>query len=95
MKKSRLLVMALPFLIIARLAEPQSASTGIQLVGSHQISVDNATHPHVESFLAVDPRDPQHLLATAIVIVNGETRSYPYASFDGGKSWTRGRVQFL
>ncbi len=39
-----------------------------------------------ESFIAVDPRNPQHLLATAMVVVNGELHAYPYASFDGGKS---------
>lgn len=68
------------------------AGAGIALVSSHQISVDNATHPHAESYIAVDPKDPKHLLATAIVVVNGESRAYPYASFDGGKSWTRGKI---
>ena len=54
--------------------------------------LERCTHPHVESFIAVDSRDPQHLLAASMVVINGETRSYPYVSFDGGKSWTLGQV---
>ncbi|MDQ6633540.1 MAG: glycoside hydrolase [Gemmatimonadota bacterium] len=90
MTNSRCTVLLL--LAMARLAGAQPASPAIQLLSSHQISAANATHPHVESFIAVDPGDPRHLLATAIVIVKGEVRSYPYASFDGGTSWARGRM---
>jgi hypothetical protein len=70
----------------------QVARPGVQFVSTQQISVDHATHPHVESFIAVDSRDPQHLLAASMVVINGETRSYPYVSFDGGKSWTLGQM---
>jgi hypothetical protein len=70
----------------------QSAGSKIELLRARHISVDQAHRPHVESYIAVDPRDPRHLLATAMVSVNGQPRAYPYASFDGGESWARGRI---
>src|ERR1043166_7064773 len=82
----------LALLTIAQPALAQSAASAIRPVSSHQISVDQATHAHAESFIAVDPKDPRHLLATAIVMVKGTDHSYPYASFDGGKTWARGRI---
>lgn len=62
----------------------QSTSSGIEPVKSSHISVDMARYPHIESHLAVDPLDPRHMLATAMVVVEGKIRTYPYASFDGG-----------
>lgn len=79
-------------LTITQLAFAQSAGSGIELLSARHVSVDQAERPHAESYIAVNPRDPLHLLATAIVIVDGETRAYPYASFDGGKTWARGRI---
>jgi len=70
----------------------QAVGSGIELLSARQISVDHPKRPHVESHIAVNPRDPQHLLAAAMVVVEGEMRVYPYASFDGGRSWTRGRI---
>ena len=93
--RSRLLMIAAMSAVGACGAGAQAAATkpsGIELVASHQVSVDNATHPHAESFIAVDPKDTKHLLTIANAIVGGNTVAYPYASFDGGKTWTRGRV---
>lgn len=70
----------------------QSVGSGIQLLSARQVSVDQANRPHVETYIAVDPRDPQHLLATAMVVVHGEMQAFPYASFDGGRTWARGRI---
>ncbi|MGH9713657.1 MAG: hypothetical protein ACRD5M_10200 [Candidatus Acidiferrales bacterium] len=58
---------------------------------SEQISVNDKATPYVESFLAIDPRDTRHMVAAGIAVVGGETRSYPYVSFDAGKTWTRGK----
>lgn len=76
----------------SRPAASQPTGSGIQSLVTHQVSTDEAERPHVESHIAVDSRDPKHLLATAMALVNGEFRSHPYASFDGGLTWTRGRV---
>jgi hypothetical protein len=73
-------------------ATAPSPASGIELLTAHQISVDHATRPHAESYIAVDPRDPRHLLATAMVVVGGQMHAYPYATFDGGKTWTRGQI---
>jgi hypothetical protein len=85
-------LLAIALLTTTRPVAAQVASSGIEFLTAHQISVANATHPHVESFIAVDLRDPQHLLAASMVVINGETRSFPYASFDAGKSWILGRI---
>jgi hypothetical protein len=88
----------MPFvwLILASLTFIQTApsppaGSGIEPLNARQSSIDQAERPHVESFIAVDPRDPQHLLATAMVIIDGTVHAFPYASFDGGKTWTRGQ----
>ena len=56
---------------------------------SKPISVDDPAARHVESFLAISPRDPRNLIAASMVF---GTRSgiAVYASADGGRSWTRG-----
>jgi len=79
-------------LIVTHPAFAQSMGSGIQLLGTHQISVDQPNRPHVETHIAVDPRDPRHLLATSMVVVQGEMQAFPYASFDGGRTWARGRI---
>ncbi len=56
-----------------------------------EISRDSPGDPHVETFLALNPRNPQNLLATSIAIENGKNASVVYASFDGGKTWKRAR----
>jgi hypothetical protein len=83
---------ALALLILAQSALAQSTRSGIELLRTSHVSIDQATRPHIESHVAVDPRDPRHLLATAMVIVDGRPRAHPYASFDGGQTWIRGRI---
>jgi len=62
------------------------------LVGppSH-ISSDHPTDPYAETLLAINPRNHRNLIATSMVSRNGETQCDVYASFDGGRSWKRGR----
>ena len=78
-------------LTLTQAAVAQSTGSGIELLTSRHISAAEADHPHVESHIAVDPRDPRHLLATAIAFVDGRAHSRPYASFDGGQTWAVGR----
>jgi hypothetical protein len=40
----------------------------IRVVRSQQISVAHPDRPHVESFLAVDPRDSRHMIAASMVV---------------------------
>ncbi len=70
-----------------------SQTSGIKISGGSHISVDHAKNPHVEPFLAVNPKDPKHWLATAIVNENGGTSCYPYVSRDGGRTWKRGQMK--
>jgi hypothetical protein len=79
-------------LILPSPIESQVISSGTKLVSSNQISVDNATRPHIESYIAVNATNPQHLLAAAMVVINGKSQSVPYVSFDGGKSWAAGKI---
>ncbi|HEY7114107.1 MAG TPA: sialidase family protein [Thermoanaerobaculia bacterium] len=60
------------------------------VASSVEVSTDAPLARHVESVLAINPRDPNNLLAA--VIDFGENGGVvPYASRDGGKSWSRGR----
>ena len=65
---------------------------GVTISAGTQISADNASNPHAESFLAINPKDQKNWLATAIVVENGGSFSYPYYTRDGGKTWQRGRL---
>src|SRR5688500_18706121 len=89
MQSSRVIAIALSVLAQPSLAQ---SSSGIELLTTRHVSIDNARRPHVETYIAVHPRNPRHLLATAIVSENGKIRSLPYVSEDGGQTWTRGRV---
>ncbi len=68
-------------------------TSGIKVSAGSHISMDKAKNPHVEPFLAVNPKDPKHWLATAIVNENLGTSCYPYVSRDGGRTWIRGQMK--
>jgi hypothetical protein len=83
--------LVLAALTLTQPAASPPAGSGIEPLNGRQVTIDQADRPHVESFIAVDPRDSRHLLATAMVVIDGTMHAFPYASFDGGSSWTRGR----
>lgn len=78
-------------------AQSQSAS-GIRRLNEEQISTANSASPHYESHLAIDPRDPRHMIAMATVqrvtvraTSDGKwvnSGSNLYVTFDGGSHWT-------
>jgi len=68
-------------------------SGGVVPGATYTISTDNPKNPHFESHLAVDPRDPKHMIATSTVHEAPEERSWVYATFDGGRHWVRGRTK--
>lgn len=53
------------------------------------VSQDAPGNPYAESFLAVDPRHPASMIATALTIGNGRLDSALYSSQDAGAHWTR------
>jgi hypothetical protein len=53
------------------------------------ISADAPTNAHGESFLAINPRDPNNLLAASNVVRESGTGTSAYVSRDGGQSWRR------
>jgi hypothetical protein len=59
-------------------------------VQSGEISADEPQARHVESVIAVNPRDPNNLVVASMVLDAGE-RVVVYASRDGGSSWIRSR----
>jgi len=52
------------------------------------ISADDPASQHVESWLAMNPRDPLNLVAASMVLGEHDWVA-AYASRDGGKTWTR------
>jgi len=60
-----------------------------EVVSSVEISADEPAVRHVETALAVSPRDPKILVAASIAF--GKTDGVPlYATGDGGRTWQRG-----
>ncbi|HEU4563909.1 MAG TPA: sialidase family protein [Gemmatimonadaceae bacterium] len=71
----------------------QAPAPAIRVLRSSQISTANPKQPHVESMLAIDPRDPAHLIAASMVgRASGKLGTNIYASFDGGRRWTPSRI---
>lgn len=65
----------------------------IRVVQSQQISVAHPRRPHVESFLAVDPRDSRHMIAASMVgLADGRVGAAVYATFDAGRHWMESRI---
>lgn len=65
----------------------------IRVVQSQQISIARRNRPHVESFLAVDPRDSRHMIAASTVaLADGRLGAGVYATFDAGRHWVESRI---
>src|SRR5260370_19564104 len=63
-------------------------TSDISVVSSAQISIDEPSVRHVESCLAINPRNPRNLVAASIVL--GERSGVAvYSSHDDGVSWLR------
>ena len=65
-----------------------SRPLAIVLGSSVHVSVDNPATPHVESFLAINPKDPSRLVASSVVAGPGDAAAV-YVSRDTGRSWER------
>jgi hypothetical protein len=80
---------------LAILAAPtpfKAPGSAITVFPDVQVSTDEPEARHVESVLAVNPRDPRNLVAASIVL-DSNTRIAVYASHDGGQSWSRGKEE--
>ena len=69
----------------AERASPARAPA-IEVVRSAHVSADEPAVRHFESVLAVNPRDPQNLVAAAFALSEGGG-VVVYASLDGGRSF--------
>jgi hypothetical protein len=69
---------------------PKAPGSAITVFPGVQVSADEPEARHVESVLAVNPRDPKNLVSAAIVL-GASARVAVYASRDGGQSWSRGK----
>src|SRR5216684_1558440 len=69
-------------------APPPAWPPRITVLPGGLISADDRASQHVESWLAMNPRDPLNLVAASIVL-GAHDWVAAYASRDGGKSWVR------
>src|SRR5689334_7056657 len=89
----RLLVVVVVLHALPRSVIAQSSSQSIRVILSSQISTAHPKRPHIESFLAVDPRNPKHMIAASMVErPSGQLGTDVYVSFDGGQRWSASRV---
>ena len=72
---------------------PPEVEPGVIIVrGDRTVSTDGPRLPVTEPYLAVDPKDGNHLVAAAIVIKKSDLSvadCATFVSFDGGMAWTR------
>jgi hypothetical protein len=99
-------VLVLTFLLssaTSAIAQAVSAGpTGIEVGPQHHVSADLPNLPHVEPIIVVNPHDPRHLVAAAIVIRDARSERLPdtwtvevLVSVDGGVSWGRRQLPRL
>jgi len=74
---------------IASRAPSAKASRAFEVVSSVEVSADAPLARHVESVLAINPRDPNNLFA-GVMDFGDEGGVAAYASRDGGRTWSRG-----
>lgn len=66
--------------------------SGISVTANHSISSDEQSVPHVESQLAIDPKNPRHMIAASLALDKaGSLYSAFYVTMDGGATWHRSR----
>src|SRR5438445_11359710 len=80
------IVVAVTSSVVGQDSKP-SRQPAIVLGSSVHVSADNPKAPHVESFLALNPKNPSELVASSIVY--GETRAGVDLSGVAGASWGR------
>jgi hypothetical protein len=86
---SSLLFCPLTLLLLGASADPTPETVpGIAVGPSLHVSTDEPAARHVESWLAINPRDPHNLIAVSMVF--GDRGGVAaYASHDGGTNWVR------
>lgn len=65
---------------------------GISVSSDNHISWDSPTSPFFESFLAINPRDPNNLIATSMLVADGVVGTRLYVSLNGGRTWARSKT---
>ena len=83
----------LPLTVVHSSALRQGSS--VSIVGRAIPSADMSNSPHVEPRLAIDPKNPQHLLIGAMLFRRdggGDSECTPLVSFDAGATWRRGAL---
>jgi len=85
---ARLTVAALGWPIHGTAVSAQVPPPMLTLGDEVQVSHERPGVPHIESHIAADPSDPDHLVTVSITFTaTGEATSTSFASFDGGRSW--------
>ncbi len=92
----RLVPMLLLLPLLAGAAGQTNAAVPAQAGFSANVRVNvTQTDQQQEPTLAVNPKDPQHLIAAAKDWRNGEKQVWHYRSSDGGATWTDGHLPGL
>lgn len=73
--------------VVAPLLAQGTGITGITVSAGTHVSTDTPTAPFVETFLAMNPRDRNNLVATSMMGTGGSMVTRVYASRDGGRTW--------
>jgi hypothetical protein len=63
----------------------------LAVLSSSPISAADPRSPHAETFAAVNPRNPQNIVAASLAIESGQMASAVYFTLDGGRTWARAR----
>lgn len=69
--------------------DPASPGATIRVTATAAVADGALGLEPVEPWLAVDPNDPKHLIASAMTTATDGLQAVVYASGDGGRTWTR------
>lgn len=97
MRRLREGIVPMVLMICASSATAQIASHSSTVGDNILVTGDAPTRPHVEPFIAADPADAQHLVASTIAFTRSDAwfTIAVFTSFDGGRSWRRSKIEGL
>src|SRR5687768_13127353 len=77
-------------IVVPSVLAGQASTGGIRKLASNHVSSAAPKTPHIESHLAINPRNPKHMLAAASMLRRNTRLGIGggvYVTFDGGRSW--------
>ena len=85
-------IVILGLLLTSFAVQQQAPNQPFEVGEDRLVSVGGPEHPLVEPYLAINPKDPNNMLAAAMVVTKPDMSGLDcaaFTTFDGGRTWAR------